>query len=96
MAKQDFHFGFVAGLAYLRRVFYPDNHMIIRTHCAYGFFTIGISVICFMGGMYLAAISEINYFEKYQPVWVSLSTFSAVFLVSMLTMIIARIAITNA
>ena len=37
-----------------------------------------------------------NYFEKYQPVWVSSSTFSAVFLVNRLTIIIARIAITNA
>ena len=37
-----------------------------------------------------------DYFEKYQPVWVSLSTFSAVFLVSMLTITIASIAITNA
>lgn len=39
---------------------------------------------------------KIYSFEKYQPVWVSLSTFSEVFAVSKLTITIARIAITNA
>ena len=58
-AKQDFHIGFwrvwrvyvgfVTGLACLRRVCYPDNHMIIRTPGAYGSFTIGISFTRFYG-----------------------------------------------
>jgi hypothetical protein len=53
--------------------------------------------VLFRGGfrVYESGVFK-NYFEKYQPVWVSLSTVSAVFFVSRLTIIIARIAITNA